>query len=44
MKEVHRKIEDVAEMAENPQDRNAMMKVAQKEKENYMMLKQMMDK
>lgn len=44
MREQYRKLEDIAEMAENPQEKNAMMKVAQKEKENYMMLKQMTEK
>ena len=44
MKEGHRKIEDVAEMAENQQDKNMLMKIAQKEKENYTYLKQLMEK
>ena len=44
MRETYRKIEDISEMAENPQDKNAIMKIAQKEKENYMYLKQMMGK
>lgn len=44
MKDMHRKIEDVAEMAENTQDKNMLMKIGQKEKENYMALKQIMDK
>lgn len=44
MREMYRKIEDVSEMAENPQDKNAMMKIAQKEKENYMYLKQLSEK
>lgn len=44
MKEGTRKLEDVSEMATNPQDKNMLMRVAQKEKENYMALKQMVDK
>ena len=44
MKDMHRKIEDVAEMAENTQDKNMLMKLAQKEKENYNYIKQMMEK
>lgn len=44
MKEIHRKIEDVAEMTENAQDKNMLMKIAQKEKENYSYLKQLMEK
>ena len=44
MKDMHRKIEDVAEMAENTQDKNMLMKLTQKEKENYNYIKQMMEK
>lgn len=44
MHECYRKIEDVAEMADNQQDKNMLMKVAQKEKENYNYLKQIMEK
>ena len=44
MKEGTRKLEDVSEMATNPQEKNMLMRVAQKEKENYMALKQMVDK
>ena len=44
MKEIHRKIEDVAEMAENAQDKSMLMKIAQKEKENYSYIKQLMEK
>lgn len=44
MKEGTRKLEDVSEMATNPQEKNMLMRVAQKEKENYMALKQMADK
>lgn len=44
MREGYRKIEDIAEMAENPQDKNMLTKIAQKEKENYNYLKQMAEK
>lgn len=44
MREGYRKLEDLGEMAHNPQDKNMIMKVAQKEKENYMALKQMSEK
>ena len=44
MREQYRKLEDVAEMAENQQDKNMLMRIAQKSKENYMSLKQIMDK
>lgn len=44
LKEYSRALEDVADMAENPQDRNMLMKIAQKEKEHAMQLKQMMEK
>lgn len=44
MKEGTRKLEDVSEMATNPQEKNMIMRIAQKEKENYMALKQMTEK
>lgn len=44
MRKQYRKLEDVAEMAENPQEKNMLMRIAQKSKENYMGLKQMMEK
>ena len=44
MRETYRKLEDISEMAENPQEKNVLMKIAQKEKENYSYIKQMMDK
>ena len=44
MKEDTRKLEDIGEMATNPQDKNMIMRIAQKEKENYMALKQIADK
>ena len=43
MREGYRKLEDIGEMA-NPQDKNMIMKIAQKEKENYSMLKQIIEK
>lgn len=44
MREKYRELEDIAEMAENSQEKNAIMKVAQQEKENYMYLKQLLEK
>ena len=44
MKEQARKLEDISEMAHNPQDKTMLMKIAQKEKENYEYVKQMMQK
>lgn len=44
IREQYRKLEDVAEMTTNMQDKNTIMKIAQKEKENYMALKQIVDK
>lgn len=44
MREQYRRLEDVAEMAENPQEKNMLMRIAQKSKENYMNIKQMMEK
>ena len=44
LKEYSRAIEDIADMAENPQDRNMLLKIAQREKEHYSNLKQMMEK
>ncbi len=44
MREMYRKLEDIADMAENPQDKNTIMRVAQKEKENYHYLKQILDR
>lgn len=44
MKETSRKLEDIADMAENQQDKNMLMKIAQKEKENYSYIKQLVEK
>lgn len=44
MREQYRKLEDIAEMADNSQEKSMLMRIAQKSKENYMNLKQMMEK
>lgn len=44
MREGYRKLEDIGEMAHNPQEKNMITRIAQKEKENYMALKQMTEK
>lgn len=44
MREQYRKLEDISEMAENQQDKNMLMKIAQKEKENYNYIKQLVEK
>lgn len=44
MKETSRKIEDIADMASNQQDKTMLMKIAQKEKENYNFIKQLVEK
>jgi len=44
MREQYRKLEDIGEMAQNQQDKNIIMRVAQKEKENYNILKQITEK
>ena len=44
MREQYRTLEDISEMATNPQEKNMLMKVAQAEKENYHHLKQMVQK
>ena len=44
MREQYRKLEDISEMAPNPQDKNMLMKIAQKEKENYSYVKQLVEK
>ena len=43
MKETHRKLEDIADMA-SQQDKAMLMKIAQKEKENYNYIKQIVEK
>ena len=44
MKETSRKIEDIADMAGNQQDKNMLMKIAQKEKENHSYIKSLVEK
>lgn len=44
MREQYRKLEDISEMAPNQQDKNMLMKIAQKEKENYSYMKQLAEK
>lgn len=44
MREQYRKLEDISEMMSNPQDKNMLMKIAQKEKENYNYIKQLVEK
>lgn len=44
MREGYRKLEDISEMVQNPQEKNVLMRVAQAEKQNYQQLKQVMDK
>ena len=44
MKETSRKIEDVADMASNQQDKHMLMKIAQKEKENHSYIKSLVEK
>lgn len=44
LKEYSRALEDLADMTDDPQDRNTLMKIAQREKEHHMNLKQMMEK
>ena len=44
IREQSRKLEDISEMASNQQDKNMLMKIAQKEKENYTYIKQLVEK
>lgn len=44
MRKQYRKLEDVSEMAHNQQDKNMLMRIAQKEKENYNYIKQLVEK
>lgn len=44
MREQYRRLEDVAQMSPNMQDKNMITKIAEKEKENYHHLKQIADK
>lgn len=44
MKDVSRNLEDLSEMSKNMQEKNALMKIAQKEKENHSYIKQLMER
>ena len=44
LKEYSRALEDLADMAESSQDKNMLMRIAQKEKEHHDYLKQMLEK
>ena len=44
MREQYTKLEDISKMATNQQDKNMLMKIAQKEKENYSYIKQLVEK
>lgn len=44
MRKQYRKLEDVSEMAHSQQDKNMLMRIAQKEKENYNYIKQLVEK
>lgn len=43
-KECHRKMEDLAEMTDDPQIKNTLNKIAMREKEHYQSLKELMEK
>lgn len=44
IREHYRTLEDISEMATNPQEKQMLMKISQAEKENYHQLKQLMNK
>lgn len=44
MREQYRRLEDISEMASNQQDKNMLMKIAQKEKENMSYIKSLVEK
>lgn len=44
MKEQARRIEDVADMVTNPQEKNTLMKIAEREKEHHRTIKEMIEK
>lgn len=44
MKEQARRIEDVADMVTDPQEKNTLMKIAEREKEHHRTIKQMIEK
>lgn len=43
-KEQYRRLEDIADMAENPQDKTNLMKIAEREKEHCRIIKEMIEK
>ena len=43
-KECQRKMEDLADMAKNSQDKNTLMKISQREKDHYTTLKETLEK
>lgn len=44
MREYYRKLEDIAEMSDDTQEKNTLMKIAEREKEHYRTIKEMLDK
>ena len=44
MREDYRRIEDVADMATDPQHKNTLMKIAEREKDHHRLIKEMLDK
>jgi len=44
MREQYRRMEDISEMAHNQQDKTMIMKIAEKTKENYNYIKQLVEK
>lgn len=44
MREQYRRMEDISEMAHNQQDKTTIMKIAEKTKENYNYIKQLIEK
>lgn len=44
MRDTSRRLEDIADMSKNPNEKNTLTRVAQKEKEHYNIIKQMIDK
>ena len=44
MRENYRELEDVAEMATDPQHKNTLMKIAEREKEHHKLIKEMLEK
>jgi rubrerythrin len=43
-KDQYRRLEDIAEMAENPQEKNNLMKIAEREKEHCRIIKEIIEK